>query len=78
MSQIQISLDLPARRFLAYYQGTADEIMTEASDGRIIRFPARVLRPYLTHEGIKGTFVIEHDAHHKFLSIKKIDIPSSS
>lgn len=78
MSHIQVSLNLPAHRFLAYYQGTADEITAEAFDGRIIRFPARVLRPYLTQEGIKGTFVIEHDNRHKFLSIKRIDAPSSS
>ena len=43
-----------------------------AVDGRTVSFPARVLRPFLTYQGIQGEFLIRFDKHHKFVGIEKL------
>lgn len=72
MGKVRVSLNIPSHRFLAYYEGTVEDVVTMASDGRRVRFPARVLRPYLTHRGIFGTFVITFDSRHRFQSIERV------
>ena len=76
--KIRVSLNIPAHRYLAYYEGGADDGVATSVDGRKVRFPARVLRPFLTQRGIVGTFLILYDAHHKFVSIEKAEDPYSS
>lgn len=72
MPNVYVSLHIPNHRYLSYYQGTADTVLALASDGRRVRFPARVLRPFLTHDGIHGNFLIRFDDQHKFVSIEKL------
>ncbi|WP_447970806.1 DUF2835 domain-containing protein [Nitrospira sp. M1] len=71
MPKIRVSLNLPPHRFLAYYEGVADEVVASASDGRKIRFPARVLRPFITQNGVVGKFFITYDSNKKFVSIER-------
>lgn len=77
VGQILVSLNIPAHRYLSSYEGTAKDVVTTALDARTVRFPARVLPPYLTHYGIVGTFMIMFDDHHKFVSIDKPEHPST-
>ena len=77
VDQIRVSLNIPAHRYLSYYDGTVEDVVTTSLDGRKVRFPAGVLRPYLTQRGIVGTFIITFDTHHKFVSIDKAEPPSS-
>ena len=72
-----MSLNIPVHRYLSYYDGTVDDVVTTSLDGRKVRFPAGVLRPYLTQRGIIGTFIITFDTHHKFVSIDKAEPPST-
>ncbi|GAB4357027.1 MAG: hypothetical protein Kow006_24570 [Gammaproteobacteria bacterium] len=70
--QIRFSLSISADRFLAYYRGDARQVVVKAEDGRTLRFPANVLQPFLTHEGITGDFVLEYDQHNRFTGIRKL------
>jgi len=72
MPEVRVNLSISSDKYLAYYQGTADTVVTRATDGRRVRFPARVLRPFLTHDGIDGEFIIRFDEHQKFVGIKKL------
>lgn len=72
MPEIRVTLSISPDKYLAFYQGVADTVMTRAADGRKVKFPARVLRPFLTHDGIHGDFVIEFSERHKFVGIKKL------
>jgi len=69
---LRFRLSIPARRFLAYYQGHARTVMVRSTDGRRVRFPANILRPYVTKEGIFGEFVLEVDAEHKFVGLRRL------
>ena len=69
MSTIRFSLYLSSEQYLAYYQGHAKNVSVVSDDGRRIEFPAEHLRPYLTHEGIRGHFEIEFDQQHRFVAL---------
>ncbi len=66
---IRLQLSIPAHHYLAYYRGDVDTVVARASDGRIVRFPAGVLRPLLTHDGIDGEFLLRIDENDKFVSL---------
>ena len=69
---VHFVLHIPAHDYLNYYSGVAREVVTVASDGRKIRFPANILRPFVTQDGIHGEFMIEFDEANKFVAIHKV------
>lgn len=69
MQTVTVRLKISPERFQAYYQGVVDNIVAQATDGRTIQFPARVLRPFLSYQGIQGMFEITFDSTMKFQSI---------
>jgi len=72
MARIRFTLVIPPERFESWYRGRAREVITRSRDGRTLRFPARVLQPFVTHEGIRGTFEIEFDHRNRFVGIRRI------
>jgi len=74
MSQtIQFHLSLSYDEFSAVYKGHAQHVITHSIDGRRVRFPADILKPYLTHSGIQGTFTIHFNENNKFKFLEKVD-----
>ena len=57
---------------VAFYKGYAQNVLVRANDGRKIQFPAEILKPYLTREGINGHFIIHFDDRNKYQSLQKI------
>ena len=72
MPEVRVSLYISSEKYIAYYQGVADTVVTRAADGRKVKFPARVLRQFLTHDGIEGEFAIKFNERRKFIGIKKL------
>jgi hypothetical protein len=72
MRQIIVDIVITSDAYLRYYQGSAQDIAAVSRDGRNVRFPANILKPFITHEGIKGAFSIEYDDNNKFKLIRKI------
>lgn len=78
MNEIRFFLEITPEKYLAYYQGRVRDVVATGVDGRTVRFPAQVLRPYLTHGGIRGEFVLRFDADNRFLEIRRVgDLPAS-
>jgi hypothetical protein len=71
MQTVTVRLRISPERFQAYYQGVVENVVAQSTDGRTIQFPARVLRPFLSYQGIQGTFEITFDATMKFQSIRR-------
>ena len=69
---IHVVLKIPAHKLLYYYEGEVDTVVAEATDGRIIRFPANILRSVVQSDGVQGTFELVFDEHHKFVSITRV------
>lgn len=72
MQQLVVDLALPADRFLAWYKGQADRVLMRSRDGRSISLPAHHLRPFLTHEGVHGSFVLTFTDEGKLLSLERL------
>ncbi len=77
MQRVTVRLNISPERFQAYYQGVVESVVTTASDGRTVKFPARVLRTFLTYQGVQGTFEITFDAKMKFQGIRRAGLPAS-
>ncbi len=78
MQKVTVQLNISPERFQAYYQGVVENVVATTSDGRTVQFPARVLRPFLSYQGVQGTFEITFDANLKFRAIRRATFPPSS
>jgi hypothetical protein len=77
VNEIRFYLNLSPERYLRYYQGAASAVSVVGVDGRRLQFPAEHLRPFVTHQGVQGEFVLQFDEQHKFLGLKRLgDLPS--
>ena len=72
MQQLIVDLALPADRFVAWYKGQADRVLIRSRDGRSISLPAHHLRPFLTHEGVYGSFVLTFTDEGRLLSLERL------
>ncbi|WMJ08653.1 DUF2835 family protein [Nitrosomonas sp. sh817] len=69
---VQVTLKIPAYQLALYYQGAVDTVAAETTDGRIVHFPANVLRAVVQSHGVYGLFELVFDEHCKFLSISRV------
>lgn len=75
MQKIEFHLHLSPEQYLAYYRGQAKFVQIVAADGRIVRFPAEILREFVTHDGVVGNFILEIDADHKCRKLQRLEKP---
>ncbi|WP_344797352.1 DUF2835 domain-containing protein [Litoribacillus peritrichatus] len=69
---IIVSLNIPADEYLRVYSGVARTVVTHSIDGRSVRFPANILQPFVTREGIRGRFCIFFTEEGKFDRIERV------
>lgn len=67
-----VDLSISPEKYELMYAGTIKHVRAIARDGRSIRFPAAILRPFVTREGISGVFAIEFDQNSRFLGISRL------
>lgn len=72
MPSLVLDISLSAERFLAVYQGHANRVMVRSRDGRKVSLPAHHLRPFLTHDGIHGSFELEFDPGGSLLALRRL------
>lgn len=72
MRSIIVPLKIQAEEFQRLYQGNVKDVSARSIDGLSVRFPANILRPYVTRAGIFGTFAIHFSDDNRFHSIEKI------
>lgn len=71
--RVQIVLKISEYQLLAYYEGNVDTVAAKTTDGRIIHFPANILRSVVQGHGVYGTFELVFDERNKFVSITRIN-----
>ncbi|MES2817621.1 MAG: DUF2835 domain-containing protein [Pseudomonadota bacterium] len=72
MPSLVLDIALSAERLLALYQGRANRIRVTSRDGRSVSLPAHHIRPFLTREGVYGSFVLEFNAAGELLSLSRL------
>ena len=71
MNKVIIDIEIESDQYLKQYKQPNCMVNTRSRDGRTIQFPANILKPFLLHDGIKGSFCIYFDKHGKFQSISR-------
>ncbi len=72
LKSIIVNLAISAEELQRLYEGSAKTVFAQSIDGRSIRFPANILRPYVMHSGIRGTFQIDFDDDNRFQAISRL------
>ena len=72
MQQLILDLALPAERYLAWYLGRAERVSMVSRDGRRVSLPAHHLRPFLTHQGVYGSFVLQFTDEGKLIKLERL------
>ena len=70
--QVIVDIAIAPEEYLKLYEGVAENARVTARDGRKILFPAKILRPFLTRQGIRGSFCIYFDKNNKFTGIDRL------
>lgn len=70
--QLIVDIAVPAERYLAWYRGQADRVLMYSRDGRRVSLPAHHLRPFLSREGVYGSFVMRFTSEGKLISLQRI------
>lgn len=69
---VYVPLQINADTLLLWYSGQAQVVEARALDGRVVHFPANILRPFVTRDGVKGLFKISYDERGKYLNIEQV------
>ena len=70
-NRVRVILSISKDVLLSYYEGAAQAVVVKSEDGRSIQFPANILRPFVTNNGVHGIFEIEFDENNKFIAIQR-------
>ncbi|MFQ5643912.1 MAG: DUF2835 family protein [Thiogranum sp.] len=70
-SKFIVPLKIAADAYRQMYSGAARHVVALDIEGRTIQLPAAALRPFVTHEGIEGVFVIRVDEANKLIDIRR-------
>jgi len=71
MPSAQFSIRIDAREIEKYYRGQARSVVVKATNGLKIQFPANLLLPYISHDGVKGHFILNYDERGKAQSLHR-------
>jgi len=74
MAKVRFHLNLSAQSYRQYYRGQVNMVQAQSLDGQSVRFPAAILRPYLSHSGVSGLFELEFDEEQKFVSLQRLSL----
>ena len=72
MPSLIVDINLPREEYQKVYQSYVRQVRAVARTGESVRFPISVLQPFLTHNGISGSFRIIFDDQNKFVGIEMI------
>ncbi len=67
-----VDVHISADEFIRHYSGAAHAVVARARNGQTVKFPANALRPFVSHEGVHGTFTLHIDRQNKLLSIERL------
>jgi hypothetical protein len=65
-------LDISPEEMQRYYRGEASNVVTIADDQTRLQFSAKIIRQFVTVDGVKGRFEIEYDRYSKLIGISKL------
>jgi hypothetical protein len=72
MREVRFRLSIGAEELLRYYRGDARNVLAVTDAGLRVQFPAEILRPFVTKEGVHGVFALRFDDQNRFAGIRRV------
>jgi len=72
VNSITVSIHITADEYLKSYEHSQAVVIAVSEDGRRVRFPANLLKRFVTHAGIQGRFRIEFDSSGKCQQVVRL------
>ena len=72
MPSAQFSIRIEAEEIEKYYRGEARSVIVKATNGLKIQFPANLLLPHISHDGVNGHFLLNYDERGKAQSLRRL------
>ena len=72
MTEYRFRLAITAEKYLAYYAGTARQVVVTLANGQTLQFPADNLRSFVTREGVHGEFVLRVNTQNKLQGLERV------
>lgn len=72
MPSLVLDIALPADRLLAVYRGRANRVLLRSRDGTRVSLPVHHLRPFVTLEGVFGSFEMEFAEQGQLLGLRRL------
>ena len=72
MNRFQFCLQISPEQYLEYYRGNARHVLARCTSGQTVRFPASLLRRFITNEGIHGDFILTCDENNKCIDLQRV------
>ncbi|MFT7132800.1 MAG: hypothetical protein ACI81O_001512 [Cyclobacteriaceae bacterium] len=72
MDALIIDISMPREQYLTLYTTYIKNVRCVARTGQSVLFPVSVLKPFVTREGIHGTFCLRFDSDKKFRSLQRV------
>lgn len=71
---VTVTISISPEEYVKAYQAPGKTVWAVDGEGRSIRFPANILRPFVEHDGIRGSFRIEFNDQGKFSGIERVEV----
>lgn len=71
ITQYEVPLSIDREEYLHSYSGHAKVVVARDVHGKRLQFPALALRPFVSHSGIQGTFIISVDVDNRLVDIRR-------
>ncbi|MSU24926.1 MAG: DUF2835 family protein [Opitutus sp.] len=72
MHRYEFELSLSPTRYVDYYRGKVRHVVVQCTTGQNVRFPASLLRRFVSPEGIIGKFALTCDERNKCIGLERI------
>ena len=73
MKRYEFELHISSEQYLDYYRGAARHVVVRCTNLQTVQFPASLLRPFVTLDGIHGRFALDCDDDHKHAHLERLD-----
>lgn len=72
MKQFEFRLNLTEQQYLHYYRGAVRQVVVRSFEGATIQFPASLLTPFVSTNGVRGHFVLTCDDAFRGSQIRRV------
>ena len=70
--ELIVDLVISSDEFERLYAGQVKTVLAKTREGLRVRFPAKILVPFVGREGVSGSFLIAFDDANKFQKIRRL------